>query len=158
MAMLRAPLAIMLLISAATSGCATGRGTAVSADELAAVAALERQRFAAVVRADVATLGPWLAADLSYCHSTGRCQTRQEFLDDIGSGALRYRSIEVLEMQPRAVGDTVVLNGRIALEVDLQGQPNRLILVYTDVYVRRDGRWQLAAWHSTRAPAGTINP
>ncbi len=153
MALFRAPLAAILLISVFTGGCATGHSAAVQADDLAAVTSLERQRFAAVVRADVATLGPWLAEDLSYCHSTGRCQTRQEFLDDIASGALRYRSIEVLETRPRAVGNTVVLNGRVALEVDLQGQPNRLVLVYTDVYVRRDGRWQLAAWHSTRAPA-----
>jgi hypothetical protein len=25
-------------------------------------------------------------------------------------------------------------------------------LLYTDVYVRRDGRWLLAAWQSTRVP------
>jgi hypothetical protein len=144
--------AALLLICAMLSAC-SARPARVAAPDTAAVEALERQRFAALSRADVEQLGRWLAADLTYCHSTGVCQTRQQFLDDIRSGALRYRSIEVLAISARALGGAVLLNGRIAVEVEMQGQPNRLQLVYTDAWEQRDGAWQLVAWHSSRAAA-----
>lgn len=144
--------AALLMFCALLSACATRSSVVVAADR-AAVEALERQRFAALSRADVDQLGRWLAADLTYCHSTGVCQTRQQFLDDIRAGTLRYRSIEVLAISARTLGSAVLLNGRIAIEVEMQGQPNRLQLVYTDAWERRNGVWQLIAWHSSRAPA-----
>ena len=145
-------LVALLLICATLCACTT-RPPRVAAPDIAAVEALERQRFAALSRADVEQLGRSLAADLTYCHSTGVCQTRQQFLDDIRSGALRYRSIDVLAISARALGGIVLLNGRIAVEIEIQGQPNRLQLVYTDAWERRDGAWQLVAWHSSRAAA-----
>jgi ketosteroid isomerase-like protein len=88
-----------------------------------------------------------------YCHSTARCETRAQFLAALRDGSLRYRRIEVLELRSRAVGDTVLLHGRIALDAEMAGSAAQMQLVYTDVWARRDGRWQLIAWQSTRAPA-----
>ena len=146
-----ARLVVVLSICASLGACAAPRPVVAAADTTI-VEALERQRFAALSRADVEQLGGWLAADLTYCHSTGVCQSREQFLADIRSGTLRYRSITVLEMTSRAIGSAVLLNGRIAIDVEMQGQSNRLQLVYTDAWARRDGAWQLLAWHSSRAP------
>jgi len=140
----------LLLICTLLGACAA-RSVVVAAPDATAVEALERQRFAALSRADVEQLGRWLAADLTYCYSTGVCQTRQQFLDDIRAGTLRYRSIRVLGISTRTLGGAVLLNGRIEIEVEMQGQPNRLELVYTDVWEQRDAGWQLVAWHSSRA-------
>lgn len=99
-----------------------------------------------------------LSDDLVYCHSTGRCETRAEFLEALRNGAMLYRRIAVRALQTRAIGDAVLVHGRIDLEAEMQGAPARLQLLYTDVYVRRDGRWQLVAWQSTRAPDGPTPP
>ena len=141
--------AALLLICATLGACVTPP-SGVAQTDISIVEALERQRFAALSRSDVEQLGRWLAPDLSYCHSTGVCQTRTQFLDDIRAGTLRYRSIEVLAIDARPLGSAVLLTGRIALEVEMQGKPNRLQLVYTDAWERRDGIWQLVAWHSSR--------
>jgi ketosteroid isomerase-like protein len=117
-----------------------------------AVAELERARFAAMTRPDVNALEAMLADDLVYCHSDGQCETKVEFLETIRSERIRYRAIEVLELRPRVVGDAVVVHGSIAIDGVLGGQPRKLRIVYTDVYARREGRWQLIAWQSTRLP------
>ncbi|MEZ5459008.1 MAG: nuclear transport factor 2 family protein [Steroidobacteraceae bacterium] len=128
-------------------------GDAAAPDTVAAVEALERQRFAALERNDLPALERALAADLVYCHSTARCETRAEFLAALRDGGMRYRRIEVLELRSRVVGDAVLLHGRIALVAEMAGNPAQMQLVYTDVWARRNGRWQLIAWQSTRAPA-----
>lgn len=117
------------------------------------VEALERQRFAALERNDLPALEQALAGDLVYCHSNARCETRAQFLAALRDGSMRYRRIEVLELRSRAVGDTVLLHGRIALDAEMAGSTAQMQLVYTDVWTRREGRWQLIAWQSTRAPA-----
>ena len=121
--------------------------------QLDTVSALERARFAALQANDLARLETMLAPDLRYCHSTGVCESRAQFLDALRSGTMRYRRIDVLALEPRAEGKVVMIHGRLALEAEMRGTPVQMQLVYTDVYARRDGRWQLIAWQSTRAPA-----
>ncbi len=133
------------------AGCASAANFA-TAPAASQVAQLERERFAAMQRNDLAALATMLAEDLVYCHSNGRCESREEFLEALRSGAMRYRRIAVRELRPRQIGDVVLVHGRIALEADLQNAPARLQLVYTDLYARRAGRWQLVAWQSTRLP------
>lgn len=145
----RWPLGLCVLASLLA---AVGPGCTSAPARPADIAALERARFAAMTRQDVAALEPLLAEDLRYCHSNGLCESRAEFLESIGSGSIRYRRIEVLELQPRPAGDAVIVHGTIAVEGEIGGRAARMRLLFTDVYVRREGRWQLAAWQSTRLP------
>jgi uncharacterized protein (TIGR02246 family) len=146
-----------LALLAVLAACAAAP-TADAPPAAAEVARLERDRFAALERNDLAALATMLAEDLVYCHSNGRCETRAEFLAALRSGAMRYRRIAVLELRPRLLGDAVLVHGRIGLEAEMQGTPARMQLVYTDLYVRRNGRWQLVAWQSTRAPEAPPPP
>jgi hypothetical protein len=148
---LSALLTLMALMALLLAGCAV-RGTP-TADALDAVVALERARLAALQAHDLQGLETMLAADLRYCHSTGVCETRAQFLEALRSGQMRYRRLEVLALEPRAVGAAVLIHGRLDVEVESRGQRIPMQLVYTDVYAQRDGRWQLIAWQSTRAPA-----
>lgn len=116
------------------------------------IAALERTRFAAMTRADVAALDAMLGEDLVYCHSTGWCETKTEHLDTLRSGRIRYRAIEPVELRVRALRDSVVVNGTIAVDGTAGGKPVHMRLSYTDVYARRNGRWLLIAWQSTQLP------
>ncbi len=137
----------VILIAAALSACATT--PTASPDEIEAV---ERARFAAWVKGDVAEIAPLLADDLVYCHSSGVCESKAQLLKAIGSGNTVYRSIDVLEMRPRSANGAVIVNGKAAIKVESHGNPLAFTLVYTDVYVKRDGRWLLASWQSTQVP------
>ena len=77
--------------------------------------AIERARFAAMAGPDIAALAPLLAADLSYCHSNGRCENRRELLASISSGATRYRKIELINAVARAGSSLATLTGQVRI-------------------------------------------
>jgi hypothetical protein len=111
----------------------------------------ERARFAAWIKGDVAAIAPLLADDLRYCHSTGVCQSKAELLAAMGSGNTIYKAIDIVEMHPRSAGGAAVINGVVSIRVEDKGKPLAFKAIYTDVYVKRDGRWLLTAWQSTPA-------
>ena len=113
---------------------------------------VERQRFAAMVAANVGTLERLLADELTYTHTTGTTDTKAELLASLSSGALKYLSIEPEEMRARPYDEVGVVTGRAAMKVRTGGQELAFRIAFTDVYVRRDGRWQMVAWQSTRLP------
>jgi hypothetical protein len=139
---------VSLLLASAVASASCAACASLASSE-STVLQLERSRFDAMTRQDVRALEPMLADDLVYCHSHGLCETKTEFLGSIGSGSIRYRSVEVLELRPRALDDAVVLNGTIAIEGVLGGETRTMRLSFLDVYARRNGRWQLIGWQST---------
>jgi len=137
--------AATLIALAGVCACAT-----TAPASLAGIEDAERARFAAWVKGDVAAIAPLLAEDLRYCHSTGVCQTKAELLQAMGSGSTVYRGIDVLEMHPRSADGAAIINGVAAIRVESNGNPLALKVAYTDVYVKREGRWLLTAWQSTQ--------
>ena len=53
---------------------------------------------------------------------------------------------------PLFYGDTVVLTGIAQIKVTANGNPLAFGVRFTDVYARRDGRWQMVTWQSTKLP------
>jgi len=141
--LLAVPLALALL-----SGCQTMQ----AAPDFAEVEAVERARFQAFIKGDAAALRPLLADDLLYCHSSGQCQNKEEIVTSIGSNESDYLKLDVVSLKPRALGGAVLINGKVDVVVVDSGGTKQFQAVYTDAYVKRDGRWQLVSWQSTRVP------
>ncbi len=138
---------ILLLLAAAA-----GAGEPATA---AALATAHAARLRAMVDGDLPALRERLAEDLTYVHSTGRIDTRDSLLAALEGGGLRYLAIDDRqEAPPRLYGDGTVgvITGTARFRVRAGGAEHRPTLRYTAVYVQRDGRWQLAAWHSCQAP------
>lgn len=114
------------------------------------VRAADARRFEAMVRRDRQALDLLLADDLIYTHSNGQVETKAQLLASIASGALVYRSIQPRDVQVRLSGDVAVLTGRADLGVRAQERDLDLAVLFTSVYVRRDGEWRMTAWQSTR--------
>ena len=114
------------------------------------IEALERQRFEAMTRKDAGFLEKALANDLTYGHSNGLLETKAEHLANIQAGNIVYRSMEAQEMQVRLYRKTAVVNGVVKVAGSLKGKDFELKLRYTDVYVKKRGKWKLAAWQSVR--------
>jgi ketosteroid isomerase-like protein len=112
------------------------------------------RRFAAMVRADTAELGRLLADDLTYTHSTGAVETKEQFLAAISSQATRYRSIDPSEILVRVYGDTAVVTGKVAMQASFRGQDLSFAARFTAVYAHLEGAWKLVAWQTTRLPEG----
>jgi len=114
------------------------------------VGEVNQTRFRLMVQNDLDALAPLLAEDLVYVHTTGKMDTKQQFLDSLRSGALRYRSIEPSETLVRTTGDTATVTGRAKMGVTVGGAVLDFEMRYTAVYRSTRGRWQLVSWQSTR--------
>jgi hypothetical protein len=115
--------------------------------------AADEQRFTAAAAADGAALERLLADELVYCHSSGMCESKTSFIESVKSGALDYEFIRPEKPTVTFLNDVVILSGRASMRVSRDHAPMRtLTLGYTDVFVWRDGRWQLVAWRSTELP------
>jgi hypothetical protein len=110
----------------------------------------DRARFEAQVKGDVAALDKLLASDLTYVHSSGVVETKDEFVGAIKSGKYKYKSIVPEGVTVRSYGDTAVVQGKATIDVVSSGRDVHVLLVFTDVWVKREGRWQMVSWHSTR--------
>jgi ketosteroid isomerase-like protein len=113
---------------------------------------LDKKRMQAMAAKDLTTLNAVLADDLIYTHSSARLDTKQTLIGSMQSGATVYTSVEPSEVKAQDLGDAVVLTGIAHIKVVSNGTPNAFGVRFTDVYAKRNGRWQMATWQSTRLP------
>ena len=113
---------------------------------------LDKKRMQAMAAKDVATLEALIADDLIYTHSSARLDTKRSLIDGMTSGKTVYTAVEPSDVKAQDLGDTVVLTGVAQIKVTANGTPNAFGVRFTDVYARRNGRWQMVTWQSTRLP------
>ena len=106
-------------------------------------------------RADREVLEQLLADDLTYVHTSGRVETKSQFINSIASGEILYRSIDREDVQVRIYGATAVVTGLANVTVELRGRVEHLRIRFIDVYVRQNGHWNIGrlAVDSPRRPA-----
>lgn len=109
-------------------------------------------RFQAMLHNDAEALAPMLADDLVYVHSTAAMETKQQFLENLRTGAMRYHVFEPSETVVRMYGSVAVVTGRVKGKVTMAGNDLDVDIRYTSVYRLNNGRWQLVSWQSTRVP------
>ena len=128
----------------------TKNAGATAAEE--AVRAAELARFKAQTSGDLKALDALLGDDLIYTHSSAAVDSKASYVESMRSGALKYQTIEPRDLQVRVFGTTAVITGAAHITAVSKGQPVDNQLRYTDVWVLRDGRWQMVSWQSTRLP------
>ena len=114
---------------------------------------LDKKRMTAMANKDLATLNEIISDDLIYTHSSARLDTKKSLIGNMESGSTVYTSVVPSDVKAQDLGDTVVLTGECQIKVTTGGTPNAFGVRFTDVYARRDGRWQMVTWQSTRLPA-----
>lgn len=122
------------------------------ADNGQAIIELDKKRMQAMAAKDFATLDAVLGDDLIYTHSSARMDTKQSIIANMQSGSTVYKSVEPSDVKAQDLGDTVVLTGIAKIKVESNGKPNAFGVRFTDVYAKRNGRWQMVAWQSTKLP------
>ncbi|GAB3628646.1 hypothetical protein PTE30175_05257 [Pandoraea terrae] len=115
-----------------------------------AVRSLEAARFSAMVEGDVEQLDSLLADGIHYVHSNGKRETKEQFLGALSSGRRRYRDIEIQAQELRQFGDTVVVTGKLYVELETATGSLASQMTYTAVHVREADEWRLISWQATR--------
>jgi hypothetical protein len=114
----------------------------------------EKDRFAAMIKADRAALERILADDLTYTHSNALLQNKAEFIASVTGGTIDYVSVVPSESdwKVRIAGNIALVNGVAAVNVIDSGKDLKFKLRFSTVHRNEGGRWRLASWQSTRFP------
>jgi uncharacterized protein DUF4440 len=134
-------------------------GVAFAKDDarVAALRSAETARFEAQVNADAKVLGQLLDEGLEYTHSNGDLDTKASFIGSLTSGTRDYISSIATIETVRIFGDVGVIRGKAKVTVGGKDrQPQDLSIGYTDIWLWKDGRWQMTAWRSMRMPDSPV--
>ncbi len=119
--------------------------------------ATERERLAALVKADVARAGELHADDFQLINPLGGALSKEEYLGGIASGQIDYLYWEPDSIAVRLYEDVAVIRYSSQLEIVVQGNHiPRQRYWHTDLYERHYGRWQVVWSHATaiQSPPG----
>lgn len=114
----------------------------------AATAAYDR----AVSKADIQALDKMLLPGVVFTTATGRVMDKKAVLAMLGSPDTRYESVQSDQVSRTITGELAIETGRVRVRGIRNGKPVNETQRYTDVWVRRNGRWQLAAEHTSLVP------
>lgn len=121
-------------------------------DEGVDVRDLERRRLQALIDADLATAMALHADDYELVSPAGERWTKAAYLGAIGSGALDYDVFEPdSEIEVLALDDAAALRYVARIEIhSSDGWDDAGRFLHTDIWRRRDGRWEAVWSQATR--------
>ncbi len=111
---------------------------------------LEHEWVQVGVNHDVSVLERIEADDIIFTAFDGSLSTKAQDIADVTSGALKAESASVDDMKVRIYGDTAVVTGRVTTKGQYKGKDISGQFRFTDVFVKRNGKWQAVASHGSR--------
>jgi Domain of unknown function (DUF4440) len=100
----------------------------------------------ALIAADLAELSRIFSEEYIQYDETGRPSTKQEVLNNLKSGAIRYISMISKGRRIRLLREGVaIVHGSEEDEVEQAGKRFPIRYVYMDAVVKRNGKWQIVA-------------
>jgi hypothetical protein len=122
-------------------------------EEEAAVTRAVDALVRAMIAADKAQLEAVTAPELSYGHSSGRTENRQQFVDGVLSGALVAKSIDLSDRRVTIVGNEAIVRHNFTADpVNREGQTVRVRIGQMQVWQKRGGDWVLLAHQAYPRP------
>jgi ketosteroid isomerase-like protein len=110
---------------------------------------VEHQWKQAVVDRDRAALEQFYADEYISTDSEGLVWTKGQDIEIDTAGASRLTSFKFEDLKLQVYGDVAVVTGRLFTEGFVAGAPSQNLSRFTDVFVKRDGRWRCVATHNT---------
>ena len=118
--------------------------------ETAELEAVQRQLITAWIVRDRSALERLLAQEWTVTHGDGRLLKREDVLRDLETGSNRLLDGAVDDLRFRVYEGFAVVTGRTRARGEYKSHPYDVKLRFTDVLVRRDGRWQVISSHASR--------
>ena len=122
---------------------------AVHADDPAEVQRLDKEICVATWTADAVWFEENLADDYVLITPTGMVKTKRDVIRELATPGMKMEAFEPFDVQIRMYGDAAVVTGRMRQRFVLGGMRYANDLRYTDVYMKRKGKWQLVSAHAS---------
>jgi hypothetical protein len=114
------------------------------------IKALHEQHRIATLKGDIGFLERYLAADYLGSGADGRLITKDQEIQMLRSGALKYETIEERDVKVRVYGNAAVVSALASVKLSLNGKPITGDHRATFVWVKQEGNWRLASFQATR--------
>lgn len=118
----------------------------------AALNRLEDLRYEALKNADAKLMDGIYADEFVYQTFLGVTHSKASYIDSVVSGDVKINTFQRENSRVRFYGNTATVMATTHLDVTIRGEPRQVSLNYLNVWVKRDGRWQLVARQSTGVP------
>ena len=122
----------------------SGSAEAQAADEAAGAQAIEALRQG-VLQQDKAKLDQVCASQISYGHSDGRSETKEQFINGVMTRKQVQKSLTFPEMKVFVVGNNAVARHIYLGESELDGKQSTTRIGALQVWQKQDGGWKLLA-------------
>src|SRR5437870_5274336 len=129
-----------------------GLASAQAADEAAVMESVEVLRKA-LLEADKAKLDQVASTQISYGHSDGRVETKDQFITGVMTRKQTVRSLAFPDMKMAVVGNAAVVRHIYLSESELEGKQTTTRIGALQVWQKQDGGWKLLARQGFRLPA-----
>lgn len=113
---------------------------------------VEKEFAEAIVKKDLEGIGRLVTDDWIIIDPNGEIVDRARFFEVIKSGALTHDMMESEDFRVRVYGDSAVVTAVTRTKGTFMGQEFSTQERATDVFVKRDERWQCVLTHLTRFP------
>ncbi len=134
-----------LLLSGSTTA-------ADAADEAAVTQSIETLRQG-ILQQDKAKLDQVAASQISYGHSDGRSETKEQFINGVMTRKQVQKSLAFPELKVFVVGNNAVARHIYLGESELDGKQSTTRIGALQVWQKQDGNWKLLARQGFRLPA-----
>jgi ketosteroid isomerase-like protein len=122
----------------------SGSAEAQAADEAAVAQSIEALRQG-VLQQDKAKLDQVCASQISYGHSDGRSETKEQFINGVMTRKQVQKSLTFPEMKVFVVGNNAVARHIYLGESELDGKQSTTRIGALQVWQKQDGGWKLLA-------------
>jgi uncharacterized protein (TIGR03067 family) len=137
---------------------ACGRALGDQASDERELTQLIKDLNQAIVKADIDFLERVLHKDYVHHRPRGIAENRAEYLENRRTGRVDFESLASDQLKVGLYGDTAIVTGRsIAKGKDQHGAIDDQRL-WTRVFLRRDGRWQVVLYHGTTIQFAVARP
>ncbi|PYN15446.1 MAG: DUF4440 domain-containing protein [Candidatus Rokuibacteriota bacterium] len=140
-------------VALGTSGLLlSGFAGAEPADEAAVKEGVEILRKA-LLEADKTRLEQVASAQISYGHSDGRVETKEQFINGVMTRKQTVKSLAFPELKVAVVGNAAIARHIYLAESELEGKQTTTKIGALQVWQKQDGAWKLLARQGFRLPA-----
>jgi hypothetical protein len=119
------------------------------------IRATERRRLRALVDADMEVADPLHAADFQLITPGGAARSKEQYMEAIATGAIDYvKAGPESEIAVHLYGEAAAIRYQSHFEVNDSGTWHDARVWHTDIYEKRDGRWQVVWSQATKIVLG----
>ncbi|MGE5359973.1 MAG: SgcJ/EcaC family oxidoreductase [Bacteroidales bacterium] len=106
---------------------------------------IETRWLKATVDGDASFLERIYADNYTFVNPMGQLMTREQDINDVKSGNLKFTSAEPSNVQTRVFGDAAIVTGIVTINGTYGGENISGRYRWTDTFVRQNGQWKVAA-------------